>query len=669
MTKEQQQQQFIEILDAHQSMGVNAVIVQVKPNADALYPSDLAPWSEWLTGVQGQAPGYDPLAFMLVEAKKRNMEFHAWFNPYRVSLQADLLKLTPDHPARQHPEWVVSYGGKLYFNPGIPETREYILQSIMEVVERYDIDGVHMDDHFYPYPVASAGFNDDAAYAAYGGGFANKADWRRSNVDALVEMLSERIKQAKPHVKFGISPFGIWRNKSSDPQGSDTNGLQSYDAVYADSRKWVREEWVDYIMPQLYWHADHPAASYTKLTDWWVKQVQGRNVHLYIGHSVYKIAEDPAWTDPDELPNQIRYNRSTGAVKGSALFATNDVLANPKNIRQKLANDVYAVRALVPAMEWLPAAPLEKPVELTAARSASGIELSWKPGASGAKPAAYYAVYRVEGRTNGTPQDIVNSGRLLATVRSEAGGLRFVDEEAAPDAAYTYTVTALDRLHRESEPAAPAYGAPSASDAKALLSGPSFVRSGEPFQLEFGLSGAAGGALAQDITVTYDVYRVQFEKFGEASGNGKDGYRLVDYASTPGKLRFLTVDLTTEEADAANDRLLSLHFTANATGAPTSTEIAVTNARVADRNGQESALAGIALDIALLPIGSEPGDANGDGRMSVGDLGLIAKAYGMTASDPQWPTYRHLDVNRDGAIGIEDLAHVARRILQTPANN
>jgi uncharacterized lipoprotein YddW (UPF0748 family) len=325
-------------------MHMNAVVVQVKPTADAFYPSHYLPWSQYLTGTQGRDPGYDPLAFMLKEAHEHHIAFHAWFNPYRVSLQDRLDQLAPNNPARQHSDWVVSYGGKLYFNPGIPDARNFIINSIIEVVRNYDIDGVHLDDYFYPYPLAHQDFPDDATYQKFGAGhFHDKADWRRDNVNQLVQNLSRTIKQIKAGVKFGISPFGVWRNKAVDPSGSDTHaGVTDYDSLYADTRTWIRHGWLDYIAPQIYWNIGFAPAAYEKIVPWWVNEVTGTNVSLYIGQAVYKIGTTPGpWSSPDEMPNQLKFNRQFKAVRGSIFFSMKDLFANRLGFTDRLINDIY----------------------------------------------------------------------------------------------------------------------------------------------------------------------------------------------------------------------------------------------------------------------------------------------------------------------------------------
>lgn len=449
---EEQKRDFKALLDQLQEAGMNAVIVQVKPTADAFYPSGYGPWSEWLTGVQGRDPGYNPLAFMLEEVHKRNMEFHAWFNPYRISLHDSIDRLVPDHPARQHPDWVVSYGGKLYFNPGIPEAKDFIVGSVMEVVRNYDIDAIHFDDYFYPYPVSGVDFPDDQAYRTYGSAFPNKADWRRNNVDMFVKEMNETIKREKHHVKFGISPFGIWKNKSEDPAGSDTNGLSSYSAIFADSKKWVDREWIDYITPQIYWYMGYSPAAYDKLIEWWSGAVQGKNVHLYSGNAVYRVGSaDPAWQNPDEMPDQIAYNRNFEPVRGSMFFSAKWFKENPLGVTDRLKTELYRYPALVPAMPWLDRTAPAAPARLTAVRGQDGVALAWSDESP--SDAAYYAVYRTPGAG---PADTGSAAHIAGFVRRQPGVSvqTYTDPIPADGMSYTYAVTAVDRLHNESAPSA-----------------------------------------------------------------------------------------------------------------------------------------------------------------------------------------------------------------------
>lgn len=394
-SESKQKSDFIALLDGLAASGINAVIVQIKPTADAFYPSEYAPWSEWLTGEQGKDPGYDPLAFMLEEAHKRNMEFHAWFNPYRISMHTDLSKLVDDHPAKKNPEWVESYGGKLYFNPGVPEAKQFVIDSVMEVVDQYDIDAVHFDDYFYPYPVSGTDFPDEPEFAAYGGDFADKAAWRRNNVDTLIQGLAEAIKDSKSYVKFGISPFGIWRNKSTDPTGSDTNGLQSYDALHADTKGWLEKGWLDYIAPQNYWHFGNGPAAYEKVLEWWHDVTKPLDAHLYIGHAIYRV---PIWENPQELANQIVYNRSfSEEIHGSIFFSAKDVLANHQGMQDKMKNELYRFPALPPTMPWLDNEAPKAPLLQSAFIGSEGhVQLRWKDDSQD-EDTAYYAIYRQTG--------------------------------------------------------------------------------------------------------------------------------------------------------------------------------------------------------------------------------------------------------------------------------
>lgn len=326
---EQQKQEFLALLGELQGMGMNAVFVQVRPAGDALYPSALVPWSEALSGKQGTAPNYDPLAFMIEETHKRGMEFHAWFNPFRASVNAKLDRLADNHVVKLHPDWIVNSGGILYVNPGIPAARQHIIDAIMEVVNGYAIDGVHLDDYFYP---SSGAFGDDAAFAQYNPDrLADKGDWRRANINAFVRQLDEAVHAAKPAVRFGISPFGVWRNKAVDATGSDTKaGVTAYDSMNADVRTWIKQGWVDYVAPQIYWSFATSAAPYGKLVDWWAQEVRGTGVDLYIGHAGHKVGgKEAGWQSAQEIVDQLRYSAQYAEVKGNLFFSAKDLRKNP----------------------------------------------------------------------------------------------------------------------------------------------------------------------------------------------------------------------------------------------------------------------------------------------------------------------------------------------------
>jgi uncharacterized lipoprotein YddW (UPF0748 family) len=324
-----QQQEYVQMLDELQGMGINTVFVQVRPAADALYPSNLIPWSRFLQGKQGLAPDYDPLAFMIEETHRRGMEFHAWFNPFRANTDAKTDNLATNHVAITHPEWIVKSGNKMYINPGIPEARQHIIDAVMEVVQNYEIDGVHLDDYFYP---SDGNFDDELTYLAYNNDpLLNKGDWRRNNINLFVEQLGKSIHNAKKGIRYGISPFGVWRNKDMDSTGSDTKAsVSAYDNNYADVRTWIRQNWIDYVVPQVYWSLSFPKARYDVLVDWWANEVRGTNVDLYIGHSPYKLGTpEIGWGTSEEIINQLKYNTKYFEVKGDIFFSAKDLRRNP----------------------------------------------------------------------------------------------------------------------------------------------------------------------------------------------------------------------------------------------------------------------------------------------------------------------------------------------------
>lgn len=339
-------------LDTAVERRLNTVIFQVRPAADALWPSPHEPWSEYLTGTQGRDPGWDPLGTAVREAHARGLELHAWFNPYRVALHDDPSRLVSSHPARRHPEWVVRYGGKLYYNPGLPEVRAFVQDAMTDAVRCYDVDGVHFDDYFYPYPVAGQVFDDDDAWAAHGSGHSDRAAWRRANIDLLVREMRERIRAVKKDVPFGISPFGVWRNASTDPLGSDTRaGVQTYDDLHADVRTWVREGWIDYVIPQVYWNMGFAAADYEKLVPWWAEVAAGTGVGLYIGEALYKAGAEgqPApWQDPAELSRHLAFAGRYAEVGGHCFFSAREVAADPLGAMTRVVADHYPARARTP---------------------------------------------------------------------------------------------------------------------------------------------------------------------------------------------------------------------------------------------------------------------------------------------------------------------------------
>jgi uncharacterized lipoprotein YddW (UPF0748 family) len=369
---EQQKAEFINILDMHYRNGMNAVIVQIRPVADAFYPSTLEPWSEYLNGKQGLPPSpyYDPLKFMIEETHKRGMEFHAWINPYRAVFNIGKSSVSPSNITKIKKEWAVTYGKFKWLDPGIPEVREHTARVVKDIVSRYDVDAIHMDDYFYPYKEAGE-FPDNKSFAKYGNGM-SKADWRRANVDSIIQLLSQTIKNTNPRVKFGISPFGIWRNKRQDAEGSNTNGSSNYDDLYADIRLWLQKGWIDYVAPQLYWNIGHKLADYTALLDWWSKNAYGKQ--FYVGHAIYRYAE-AAFQNPNELPRQIQMLRANENAMGSVYFSSKNFAVNPHGWTDSLKNNYYRIRAIVPPMKWIDSIAPPKPMLDQSKVSFDGINL------------------------------------------------------------------------------------------------------------------------------------------------------------------------------------------------------------------------------------------------------------------------------------------------------
>jgi uncharacterized lipoprotein YddW (UPF0748 family) len=325
-----QKVEFTRLLDFHQRNGINAVIVQIRPAADAFYASPYEPWSEWLTGKQGAPPTpyYDPLEFMITEAHKRGMEFHAWMNPYRAEFNVGRSSISSTHITRLHPEWFLTYGDKRYFDPGNKEVQQYVTGIVRDVVSRYAVDGIHFDDYFYPYRIPGKEFPDDAKYQQYGNGM-NKDDWRRSNTDSIIVMIGRAIKEENKNCRFGISPFGVWRNADKDSvNGSNTRaGQTNYDDLYADILLWLKNGWIDYVAPQIYWEIEHKTANFLTLIDWWSKHCYGQA--CYIGLGIYKANSNAAWKDKTQLPRQIEALRNTPNIQGMIFYSSRILEKNP----------------------------------------------------------------------------------------------------------------------------------------------------------------------------------------------------------------------------------------------------------------------------------------------------------------------------------------------------
>jgi uncharacterized lipoprotein YddW (UPF0748 family) len=422
----------------------NAIFVHVRPSGDAFWPSQYAPWSEWLTGKRdGRSPGWDPMAYMVARAHARNLEFHAWFNPFRGTQPApdgpgaSFAKLAPTNPLLQHRDWAIAYPtgktSRLYYDPGNPAARKFVEDAILEAVRKYDVDGVHFDDFFYPYPEKGQDFPDAASYAGWGAG-RSRADWRRANVDTFMRELGRRIKQLKPWVKFGVSPFGIWRNSSSDPAGSPTDGLESYSAQYADTRKWVREGWIDYVVPQLYWQIGFARADYAKLLPWWSDVVRGTGVQLYIGEADYRVGENGAWSDPSQLDRQMTLDEKYPEVQGQVHFSATQVRQDKLGAVTRYRDHHYATPALVPVMKQLPAAPPGAPRLVSGHRGPKGTA-GFETRAGDGAAATGWALYRVDGAAAG----------LVATGRAGSP----VTDPSPPAGTAVYCLSGLDRSGNE----------------------------------------------------------------------------------------------------------------------------------------------------------------------------------------------------------------------------
>lgn len=444
MSVKEMKRDFVRKLNFLQQCGINAVIFQVRPEADAFYKSDIEPYSRFFTGIQGRAPedDFDPMAFLVSECHKRNMEFHAWLNPYRVSTSGNT-SLAKTHIYHQHPEWFVTYNKMILFDPGLPESRAFICKVVRDIISRYDVDAIHMDDYFYPYPVAGLSFPDNNSFRKYGlpKGYKSDqiADWRRENVNTLVRELKRTILLTKPWVRFGISPFGIYRNKKNTPDGSgsNTNGLQNYDDLYADVLKWVKNGWIDYNIPQVYWEIGHSAADYVTLAKWWNANANGG--HLYIGQDVARTMK------ADELSRKMRYERQLPNITGNCFWPANELLWNNNGVADSLQRNYHRHPALIPAYTHLHNRAPQEVSKLKAEWTPKGYKLQWKAQQSPTNPetAQYFVVYRF---APGEKIDLSNPSHIMATTRATEYLLPYRDGKKK----YTYIITTVDRFHNES---------------------------------------------------------------------------------------------------------------------------------------------------------------------------------------------------------------------------
>ena len=447
MSTEAMQSNLLHQLDELQKDGVNAIIFQVRAECDALYASKYEPWSRFLTGVQGQAPSpyWDPLQWMVEQCHKRGMELHAWINPYRAKTKGTT-NLVSNHIAIKHPERVFSYDNLFILNPGMPENRQYIYQVVEDIVNRYDIDGLHIDDYFYPYPAPGQQIPDSRQFEQYNHGFSNIADWRRDNVNIFIKELGETIHKAKPWVKFGVSPFGIYRNQKNSPNGSATAGLQNYDDLYADVLMWVNNGWVDYNVPQLYWQIGHTTADYETLIKWWNKHASNRP--LYIGEDIERTCKFADLNNPqsNQMAAKYRLHQQMEHVDGTVLWYSRLAVDNYGNYGTVLRKNYWKNPALPPLMPFLDNKAPQKVKSLKPVWTSDGYILFWKaPKAKKWGDATErYVVYKFN---PGEKVDVENTEKILAITSETMYRLPYENGKTK----YTYVVTSLDRVGNESK--------------------------------------------------------------------------------------------------------------------------------------------------------------------------------------------------------------------------
>ena len=410
----EQQAELVLLLDRLRDAGINAVFLQVRSECDAMYDSPLEPWSFWLTGQQGAAPDpwYDPLAFAVREAHRRGMELHAWFNPYRAQ-ESSLYTPSADHVTQTHPEWILHFGNLRILDPGRAAARDYAARVITDVARRYDVDGIHFDDYFYPYPPNHISDEDEATFAEESRGFASISEWRRDNVNLLIAQVADSLRAIKPALKFGVSPIGIWKN--GVPEG--IVGLDTYNVIFADPTAWLAAGTVDYLVPQLYWPFGGPQ-DYASLASWWVDQGRGR--HLYPGHALFKADSQTNPGElftPEEVPGQVRFNRDAPGLQGSVFFrARNITHLHSQGFAEVLRTDLYRHPALAPPMDWKASEPPAAPRGLELALTDEGeADLSWEP----VEGARRYAVYRVRSPGMPDPGEAAIDARNLLAVTGE----------------------------------------------------------------------------------------------------------------------------------------------------------------------------------------------------------------------------------------------------------
>ena len=446
MGTEQMQRTLTYQLDELQKDGCNAIIFQVRPECDALYESSLEPWSYYLTGEQGRRPSpyWDPLKWMVEQCHRRGMELHAWINPYRAKTKVAHANAA-NHVVVRHPEWTFQYDGLTLLDPALPECRQYICDVVADIVSRYDVDGLHIDDYFYPYPVAGVAIPDQARFMAYGHKFSDRGDWRRNNVNLFIEQLYKTVHAVKPWVKVGVSPFGIYRNKKSDPHGSNTNGLQNYDDLYADVLLWDRKGWMDYCVPQLYWEIGNRAADYDELIHWWSRNL--RHTDLYIGEDVERTVKYKDLNNPSrhQLSAKMSIHRQLPNVQGTVLWYAKAAVDNVGNYGSSLRTNYWRYPVFQPVMKHIDHKAPKKVRRAKVILVDGRLVLFWQEpkGKKWSDVAVKYAVYRF---AKGEKVNIDDPTKLVCVTPNT-----FYEIPAAQRSGYVYVVTALDRMQNESK--------------------------------------------------------------------------------------------------------------------------------------------------------------------------------------------------------------------------
>lgn len=438
--------EFIALLNKLKTAGINAVFVQIRPSCDAFYNSPYEPWSEWLSGTQGVAPagGYDPLVFMIDEAHQRGIEFHAWLNPYRAVVSTTSSSIASNHVSVLHPTWCVTYNSLKLLDPGLPQVRDYVTMVVSDIVTRYNLDGIHFDDYFYPYPSGGATFNDNATFSVYPRGFTNIDNWRRDNVNLLVAMVNDSIKSIKSYVKFGVGPFGIWKN--GVPAG--ITGLSSYYDIYCDPIAWLNNQSIDYVAPQLYWKIG-TNQDFNTLVDWWGTQANNKGRHCYAGMASYQLnANGGNWAVNDIL-NQITSTRLINfKAQGKSFFSSTSIKNNMKYFSDSLVLSFNKYNCLIPTMPWIDSVPPLPPVNVTYTTTSNNVTLNWQTplAATDGDTAKYFVLYR---STDGSSVNTSDSKQILYV--SPYPITSYTDNiviTSFPGVAYA--ITSCDKLHNES---------------------------------------------------------------------------------------------------------------------------------------------------------------------------------------------------------------------------